>query len=45
VVAVVESGMLLATRGGVLRIQKVRRGDAAKSPALDSGLEVGARLG
>jgi methionyl-tRNA formyltransferase len=45
VLAVVESGLLLAARGGVLRIQKVRRGDEAKSTAIESGLEVGDRLG
>jgi methionyl-tRNA formyltransferase len=43
VLAVVESGLLLAVRGGVLRIQKVRRA-AGKTAAIDSGLEVGDRL-
>jgi methionyl-tRNA formyltransferase len=43
VLAVVESGLLLATRGGVLRIQKVRR-NTGKSVAHESGLEAGDRL-
>jgi methionyl-tRNA formyltransferase len=43
VLAVVESGLLLAARGGILRIQKVRRA-AGKSAAHESGLEVGDRL-
>lgn len=43
VLAVVESGLLLAVRGGVLRIQKVRR-DTGKSVAHESGLEAGDRL-
>jgi methionyl-tRNA formyltransferase len=43
ILAVVESGLLLAARGGVLRIQKVRRA-AGKSAAHESGLEVGDRL-
>jgi methionyl-tRNA formyltransferase len=43
VLAVVESGLLLAARGGVLRIQKVRR-STGKCVAHESGLEVGDRL-
>jgi methionyl-tRNA formyltransferase len=43
ILAVVESGLLLAARGGILRIQKVRRA-AGKTAAIDSDLEVGERL-
>jgi methionyl-tRNA formyltransferase len=43
VLAVVESGLLLAVRGGVLRIQKVRR-STGKCAAHESGLEAGDRL-
>ncbi len=43
ILAVEESGLLLAVRGGSLRIQKVRR-DSGKSPAVESGLVVGDRL-
>lgn len=43
ILAVVESGLLLAVRGGVLRIQKVRRA-AGKCLAHESGLEAGDRL-
>jgi methionyl-tRNA formyltransferase len=43
VLAVVESGLLLAARGGILRIQKVRR-KAGKCLAHESGLEGGDRL-
>jgi methionyl-tRNA formyltransferase len=44
ILAVDESGLLLAARGGRLRVAKVRRG-AAKVPALESGLVPGDRLG
>lgn len=43
VLAVVESGLLLAARGGILRIQKVRRA-GGKCVAHESGLEAGDRL-
>ena len=43
ILAVVESGLLLAVLGGVLRIQKVRRA-AGKTLPHESGLEVGDRL-
>ncbi len=43
VLAVVESGLLLVARGGILRIQKVRRA-AGKCVAHESGLEAGDRL-
>lgn len=43
VLAVVESGLLLAVRGGILRIQKVRRA-TGKCVAHESGLEAGDRL-
>jgi methionyl-tRNA formyltransferase len=43
VLAVVESGLLLAARGGVLRIQKLRR-NTGKLVAHESGLEAGDRL-
>ena len=43
ILAVDESGLRLAVRGGVLRIQKVRRA-AGKTAAQESGLEVGDRL-
>jgi methionyl-tRNA formyltransferase len=43
VLAVVESGLLLAARGGILRIQKVRRA-SGKTAAHESGLETGDRL-
>lgn len=42
-VALEPSGLLLAARGGLLRIAKVRRGDA-KRPAHESGLRPGDRL-
>jgi methionyl-tRNA formyltransferase len=43
ILAVVESGLLLAARGGILRIQKVRRA-SGKCVAHESGLEAGDRL-
>jgi len=43
VLAVDESGLLLAVRGGALRVQKVRR-ETGKKLALESGLVVGDRL-
>ena len=43
ILAVVESGLLLAARGGILRIQKVRRA-AGKCVAHESGLETGDRF-
>lgn len=43
ILAVVESGLLLAVRGGVLRIQKVRRA-TGKCVAHESGLEAADRL-
>ena len=43
ILAVVESGLLLAARGGILRIQKVRRA-TGKCVAHESGLEAGDRL-
>ncbi len=44
IVAVEPSGLLLAVRGGNLRIAKVRRGEGAKVPAEASGLRPGDRL-
>jgi len=43
VLAVVESGLLLAARGGILRIQKIRRA-TGKCVAHESGLEAGDQL-
>jgi methionyl-tRNA formyltransferase len=43
ILAVVESGLLLAARGGILRIQKIRRA-GGKCVAHESGLEAGDRL-
>jgi methionyl-tRNA formyltransferase len=43
ILAVVESGLLLAVRGGILRIQKVRRA-TGKCVAHESGLEAGDQL-
>lgn len=43
VVEIGESGLLLAGRGGAIRVAKVRRGDT-KRPAHESGLRVGDRL-
>ena len=43
VLAVAEPGLLLAVRGGILRIQKVRRA-TGKCVAHESGLEAGDRL-
>ncbi len=43
VLAVVEAGLLLAARGGILRIQKIRRA-TGKCVAHESGLEAGDRL-
>lgn len=43
ILAVEEAGLLLAVRGGVLRIQKVRRA-TGKMPAVESGFRVGDRL-
>ena len=43
VLAVEEAGLLLAVRGGALRIQKIRR-ESGKSLAHESGLVVGDRL-
>jgi methionyl-tRNA formyltransferase len=43
VLAVEESGLVLAVRGGSLRVQKIRR-DSGKTLALESGLVVGDRL-
>lgn len=42
-IALGPSGLLLAARGGALRIAKVRRGDT-KHPAHESGLRLGDRL-
>lgn len=43
ITAVDASGLVLAARGGALRIAKVRRGDS-KRPAQESGLKPGDRL-
>lgn len=43
ILSVDESGLALAARGGVLRIQKIRRA-AGKLAAAESGLSVGERL-